>query len=193
MSQKHRPSGTPAGFTLVEMMVVISVAIILVGLGAPSFANVLRQNRITAAVNDVIAGFQLARSEAAKRGVPVRLCPAEGPNPDSCSGTDWATGAIAFVDLNGDGTRDTNSGSGEDTLYVRSSLGANIFVNVSTPLRDGLTFSGDGFPRDLLNDAQMVFCDEPDDQTRRRIVSVSTTGRPAAGRSLTIEGGLECR
>lgn len=192
------PHGThPArqqGFTMVEMMFVIAISIILVGIGAPSFANLLKQNRVVGAVNDTISGFQLARSEAAKRGSPVRLCPTTAASnatnaAANCDGTDWAAGVIAFVDANGDGTR---GGNDEELLYTRGPLSGDIFVNASTVLGNGITFGADGFPATLINASQLVFCDETGDQKRRRVVSVSATGRPATGRSITIEGGLEC-
>jgi type IV fimbrial biogenesis protein FimT len=192
------PNGTyPAkqlGFTMVEMMFVITISIILVGIGAPSFANLLKQNRVVGAVNDTISGFQLARSEAAKRGAPIRLCPttpaANASNAAAnCDGTDWAAGVIAFVDANGDGTR---GGADEELVYTRGPLGGDLFVNASGVLTNGITFGPDGFPVTLINASQLVFCDEAGDQERRRVVSVSATGRPATGRSITIEGGLEC-
>ncbi|MFK7886832.1 MAG: GspH/FimT family pseudopilin [Gammaproteobacteria bacterium] len=182
------------GFTMVEVMFVVAVSIILVGIGAPSFANLLKQNRVVGAVNDTIAGFQLARSEAAKRGLPVRLCPTTAAaNADNasarCSGSEWADGVIAFVDANGDGSR---SGADEELVYTRAALTEDIFVNASNAISTGITFGADGFPATLINASQLVFCDESGDQKRRRVVSVSATGRPVTGRTITIEGGLEC-
>lgn len=190
MPNRQYAGARSGGFTLLETMFVVAVAIILVGLGAPSFANVLKQNRITTSVNDVISGFQQARSEAAKRGIPVRLCPSSGgPLADDCSGTDWAAGTVAFVDENGDGAR---SGDEEVLLFVRSTLPGEVFINVSAAISGGVTFGPDGFPVNLVSASQLVFCDEAGDQSRRRVVSLSSTGRPATGRTLAIEGGLEC-
>ncbi|MEO1574288.1 MAG: hypothetical protein AAFU65_04935, partial [Pseudomonadota bacterium] len=60
------------------------------------------------------------------------------------------------------------------------------------PISNGVSFGADGFPVNLLAATQLVFCDEAGDQTRRRVVSLSSTGRPATGRTLNVEGGLEC-
>ena len=190
MPNRTIAGGRHGGFTMVEMMFVITVSIILVGIGAPSFANLLKQNRITRSVNDVITTFQIARSEAAKRGATVRLCPttSAGALAGTCSGSDWATGALAYVDTNDDGARS----DGEDLIYVREAMPKNVFVNVSSALANGVSFGADGFPVNLLSESQLVFCDEAGDQTRRRVVSLSSTGRPASGRTLTVEGGLEC-
>ena len=182
------------GFTLVETMFVVTIAAIGLAIGVPSFTGLLKRNRITSSINQVIAGFQLARSEAAKRGSAITVCPTDAtPDVDDnairCSdGGEWNIGVIAFVDLNDSGTRE----NGEELLYYRGEMPDNIFVNVSDDLSDGLTYGADGFPSALLNASQMVFCDEAGDQTRRAVLSISVTGRPATARSMAVPGDLEC-
>ena len=63
-----------AGFTLLEIMLVIALLAILLGLGAPSFTEFMRNSRITGKANDLLAGLNLARTEAIKRHVPVTVC-----------------------------------------------------------------------------------------------------------------------
>ncbi len=183
-----------AGFTMVELMFTIAVGLILVGIGVPSFNNLIKRNRITASVNEVITGFQLARSEAAKRGVPVTLCPTTndasvGDDAVSCGGTDWHTGVLVFVDEDADGVY--NNGV-DELLRFQSAMQRDVFVNASAAIENGLTYGGDGFPNALLNASQLVFCDTTGEQDRRVVVSVSATGRPATARDVTVEGGLEC-
>ncbi|MFK8016305.1 MAG: GspH/FimT family pseudopilin [Gammaproteobacteria bacterium] len=182
------------GFTLVETMFVVTIAAIGLAIGVPSFSNLMKRNRITASINEVITGFQLARSEAAKRSQPVTVCQTDSPPSTAAAdiecapGGDWNIGMIAFVDANADGDRDDD----DEILFYRGEMPDNIFVNVSDDLADGLTYGADGFPSALLNASQMVFCDEEDDQTRRAVISMSVTGRPATARSMTVSGDLEC-
>jgi type IV fimbrial biogenesis protein FimT len=180
------------GFTLVEMIFTVLVGLILVAVGVPSFTNLIRSNRITASVNDVIGAYQLTRSEAAKRGLPVTLCPSANANdaePD-CAGGDWAGGYIAFLDLNGNGARD---GQADTLLLARGRMSPDIFVNASAPLGGGITYGGDGFPRGLVDStAVMVFCDEPDDARRMRVINVSATGRPVVARNIAVPANVEC-
>ena len=64
----------PGGFTLVELMVTLTVLAILVGVALPSFRDMILNNRRTAIVNDLVSSLLLARSEAIKRGQPVSVC-----------------------------------------------------------------------------------------------------------------------
>ena len=87
------------GFTLLELMATIAVLAVLLGIGVPSFTEMVRNNRLSAQTNDFVAALNLARSEAVKRGLKVSVCP--GVN-DTCSGaTDWNAGILVFTDDTG--------------------------------------------------------------------------------------------
>ena len=66
------------GFTLVEMMVTVGIAVILLGIAAPSFSSYIRNQRVKAAAIDIHMALTLARSEAIKRNNNVTLTPATG-------------------------------------------------------------------------------------------------------------------
>lgn len=96
-----RARRSPAGFTLLELMVAITVLAIGLGLAVPSFMDLIRQNRLTTQTNGLMAALAIARSEAVKRGTPVTLCPVDADDEDQCSGdTDWAaTGLLVISDV----------------------------------------------------------------------------------------------
>lgn len=73
----HRATtcGANIGFTLVELLVTIAVAIVLITVAVPSFNNLMRDMRVHTAVNAFLASVHFARSEAARRGVRVAVCP----------------------------------------------------------------------------------------------------------------------
>ncbi len=62
------------GFTLLELMVVLAIAGVLIAVGIPAMGDFIRNGRITAAANDVMAALHFTRSEAIKRRLPVTLC-----------------------------------------------------------------------------------------------------------------------
>lgn len=95
------------GFTLIELIVTMALAVIVLTIGVPSFQDMLRTNRAATQTNEFTSAITLARSEAAKRNRNVVLCPST--NQASCTGgTNWAAGWIAFVDIDGNDALDGN-------------------------------------------------------------------------------------
>ncbi|HET8744147.1 MAG TPA: GspH/FimT family pseudopilin [Ramlibacter sp.] len=64
-----------AGFTLIELMVVVTVAAILAGIAAPSFRELMAAQRVRAATSDLYLALVKARSEAIKRNGEVTIRP----------------------------------------------------------------------------------------------------------------------
>ncbi len=93
------------GFSLIELMVVMSIAAILLAAGVPSFRSLIQNQRMTATVNDFFAAINLTRSEAIQRGTRVDLVPADA--------ADWAMGWVVFVDENDNQKPDT----GEQIIF----------------------------------------------------------------------------
>ncbi len=120
-----------AGFTLVEVMVALLVLGILVGLGMPSFLEMLRNMEIRSAAESVANGLQRARAEAVARNTRVQFVMGTGtswtvdyvakpvaadppidsrPSSDSANATMLATpGAATTVTFNQLGQRVANA------------------------------------------------------------------------------------
>jgi type IV fimbrial biogenesis protein FimT len=106
------------GFTLTELMVAVSVAAVLLGLGVPAFRQTLISNRLTASANEFMAALNYARSEAIRRGVPVALCKSSSGTSCDTGGNKWEIGWMAFVDAN----KNKKWDSGEDILRTWPAL-----------------------------------------------------------------------
>lgn len=92
------------GFTLIELMIVLSIASILTFQIVPSFARLIQSMRISTAVSNMERTLRIARSAALLRREPIRICPSE--DGYWCSNNnDWSTGWITYVDRNGEATR----------------------------------------------------------------------------------------
>ena len=84
-----RPQG---GFTLVELLVTVTVAAILLGYGVPGFRDLIRNSRASAAANEIVTALQYARSEAVRRGAAVDVCRSNAAGNACENGTNWRTG-----------------------------------------------------------------------------------------------------
>src|SRR6201984_2999318 len=79
-------------FTLVELMVAITVLALLLVLAAPSFTNASLPSKLRSVANSLVGAAQLARSEAIKRDAVVTLCvSADGA---TCGAGNWSQGWI---------------------------------------------------------------------------------------------------
>ena len=77
-------SRRPAGFTLLELLVTITIVGILSSIALPSFRSLILNQRIKTASFDLVASLTTARSEAIKWNGNVTMTPALG--------SDWTTG-----------------------------------------------------------------------------------------------------
>lgn len=62
-----------AGFTLIELMITITVLGVLIAIAAPSFTTMIKAQRVRTLASDLHADLTLARSEAIKRNINVEV------------------------------------------------------------------------------------------------------------------------
>lgn len=208
-----------AGFTLLEIMLVIALVAILLGLGAPSFAEFMRNSRITGKANDLLAALNLARTEAIKRHVPVTVCAsddARAATPACDADADFGEW-IVFVDDDGNAAAasgDEGSGTFEpasgETLLMRSSDAVASISTIPSDAAEGYVQYGlDGFQRredgSAPTDLVILMCDERGnkatsgpDISAARAMFIVRTGRAEVSRSverisnLKDDFGVEC-
>lgn len=196
-------TGLRNGFSLLELLVTITVAGVVLGIGVPNLMEFQRNNAISGAANEFVTAVFAARSEAAKRGVPVTLCASADPLavPPVCSPTGAGTngGFVAWVDE----SDPTVVGATEDILYRIDAPGGAIDVVI-----DGgyLAFGPGGFARVVAVNSRVsrvLYCD---DRGRRvaaggrstaRLVQVPITGRAdvlsdADRIASRVDGGFDC-
>lgn len=116
-----------SGFTLIELMVTVTVAAILLSMAVPAFTNFIKDSQLLADSNSLVADVNLARSEAIKRGVPVGVCSSPSPNagsPTCAASATWTSGWILFVDANGNSAFD----NGETLLKAGQAASAKVGI-----------------------------------------------------------------
>lgn len=64
------------GFTLIELMVTVTLMAVMLAVGVPSFRDFIASQRVKSAVSEFNSALFLARSEAIKRNTQVAITPA---------------------------------------------------------------------------------------------------------------------
>jgi len=143
-----------------ELMVTLVIAGILASIAAPSFRNVIQNNRMTTQYNDLLASLSLARSEAIKQGEDVIAL--------SNNGTSWENGWTVFIDDDGDGVVDN-----AEIIRVNANLSGN---NTLTFPSDRITYASSGLATGSNNGDLFSLCDDRNESYAKGLV-INTTGR----------------
>ena len=127
------------GFTSIELMVTLTVALILVGIAIPAFSHMTAQNRLATTANDFVSAFAMARQSAVQLGAPVTLC--AGDSSGCFAAVDWSRGWVAFADRDRDGSLDAN----ERVLYTGIARRNDVHVEGNSPMQKPVIFTPMGF------------------------------------------------
>ena len=164
------------GFTLVELLVTIAVMAIVLTLAVPGFRSIVNGNRLSAATDEFVAGLQMARIEAVRRGARVVACATADANAGDDAGcaTSDVDGWLVFVDA------DRNGGFGVADRLLRSTT-VDHGVAVSGVML--VSFHGDGMARDAagnpLSGNVRLRIDASEPKRNIRCIALSTGGNAA--------------
>src|SRR5690625_5752590 len=85
------------GFTLVELLGVMSLLAVIVSAAVPAFNRLSERARAVASTNTLVAHFQLARNTAISRKTFVTVCP-PAAGARCADNNEWSNGWMTFVD-----------------------------------------------------------------------------------------------
>ncbi|MGH1471400.1 MAG: GspH/FimT family pseudopilin [Cellvibrionaceae bacterium] len=92
------------GFTLIDLLITLSISAIIFGVGIPSFDNLIQKNQTSSTINQLARTLNYARTLSVTSSKVVTICPQlEG----SC-GKDWSAGVLIFIDENNNGKLDAS-------------------------------------------------------------------------------------
>ena len=180
---------TAFGFTLLELIVAISIAGILMAMAIPSFSDMMRNNRLTTYTNELVTSLNIARSEAIKRGVTVHVAKISATTASNWSESGWNV----FVDTDNDHNFDLPSvpPKSTDDILIRSydKLPAN-YTLMSNNFSNYITYKSDGTSN---TNGSFAVCDNSDGTNvpkayTSRLIIVNTVGRIRMGKDTNNDG-----
>lgn len=179
-----------SGFSLVELLTVLSLVAILATLAVPNMRDFVRNNRLTSAGNGLLHSMQLARTEAIKRqNGNVVVCATDTPDAAdaglACTGGAFS-GWFVFVDANSNWTHQ----AAEPVIEKHASVDSS--VTVSNDNNGIVSYGPSGFANPpgggKVPTATVVICDERGNSQQgtdstARAVFITNTGRVRVSRT----------
>jgi type IV fimbrial biogenesis protein FimT len=160
-----------AGFTLLELMIVISIAAILMSIGMPAFKYVTNSNRATSEINGLLGDMQFARGEAIREGQTVTICATANGTSCAGAGSTWQTGWLVFSDT---GTIGVIGGT-DYVLKMQKSFSSTDTLTSDHTI-NLVTFSRDGFAMSLPSAVTFTLHTTPVASQYTRCLSLTIVG-----------------
>jgi type IV fimbrial biogenesis protein FimT len=160
-AQNHpRITMRAGGFTLIELMITISIVAVIAMIGIPAMGDFILNNRIRSQSGNLMLQLTHARSEAMRTASRVTICPGTS---GGCTGTGstsegkWESGWVAFIDTNSNTALDT----GETVISVSAALDGDNTLR-SDAFSTYISFRHDGSSADISGASQggsFALCD----------------------------------
>lgn len=163
------------GFTLIELMVTVALAVILMAVGIPSFTTFMRNAELTSFTNTLLGAINAARGEAMKRGRYAMVVPNDGSS--------WDSGWTVFVDVDVSRTLTT----GDITILKSEAKPAYLTItgnNAASGSTPYIMYDASGYtrpkPGDLPNLTIKIYRNDvigTELLTQTRFLIIANTGR----------------
>ena len=180
------------GFTLIELMVAVAIAGILLAVGVPSFAEAVKESRISSQYNALVGSLYLARSEAVKGPGQVTVCPRKSEGSEECgSKTDWENGWLVFIDnTRVSGESEAKVDANDEIIQLQPSIkGDNTIIAIGSPTNSAGDAEEVAFVRyqqrggTQWRSASVLVCDADRGAASSRAINIVLTGDIRRGRS----------
>lgn len=162
----HRGNTPSNGFTLVELMVTVSIIAIIAAVALPSMGWMADAARLNGQADEMITTMQMARAEAVRRNARVTVC-GTTDGTTCAGGTTWTRWIIRGRD------NVESESSGTEVVDVIRDTTASGDVQVTGPAA-GIVFR----PSGIIDSAQTVTVCIPKNlpPENRRVLNVMVSG-----------------
>lgn len=172
------------GFTLVELIITLTIAIILVTTAIPAFSHTVAKTRLRSQLQIVFTHHQVARSEAIKTSQRVTLCKSD--NGTQCTPkASWSKGWIVFSDPDLDKTVNNS----DRIILVQQPLASSLSLNYrGFGSFNHISYFSDG--RSTSN-GTFTLCDQYGASDAKSVI-ISRTGRARMDSKTASGKALDC-
>lgn len=119
------------GFSLLELMITLSVAAILLVIAVPNFRDLMHRNQVSSASNELLASMAYARTEAITRGQLVSMCPST--DSTSCAASSaYETGWMVYTYPAGSASANKAYDSGNSILLRATTVRTGVSVRAGS-------------------------------------------------------------
>ncbi len=155
-----------SGFTLIELMITITVGAILLGLAVPNFRALIKNNRMTTQANMFIGDLNLARRQASKEGFNTVITATNAGNINNEFGPGWTI----WIDRNADFAMDAG-----EQIRIANPMDATLTLDNVQDV-DQIQYLSTGLQPAAAGLRSFDLCDDRTAETGRQ-VSISAVGR----------------
>ncbi|MGZ8259039.1 MAG: pilus assembly FimT family protein [Caldimonas sp.] len=179
------------GFTIIELLVGITLLAVLIGLGAPAMSTYLQNSKLASAASSYYTGLQMARAEAIRRNVrtefvltddPVSQADLANTLTPAVAGSNWvirsASGPAAFASaVEAKAGAECEGSSAAAALVVTGSASAPAVFDGRIPFNGfGGTADGASYAISITNPA-IGTCVAVGGKVRCRRIAISPGGQ----------------
>jgi type IV fimbrial biogenesis protein FimT len=170
-------------FSLLELMILLTIASILTLLAVPNLKPFIQNNRNITLINELQTSLNAARTEAVTRNNTVTLCGSANGTSCAAAVAELEDGWIVFVDIDGDGTVD--AGDGILRVQGKNMDGTTVTYSDNTVITyasSGLAIAG--------SSGTFTLCDDRGADSARGLI-IGVSGRPRVAMDSDDNGILE--
>ena len=166
------------GFTLIEMLTVITITVLLITVAIPGWRNFVQNNQAMTLSSRLTSALNLAKSTAIQTGEPTIICPIENPAGATCLNSNQWNAWVIFVDKNTNNVFEPST----DTVikYFRDQpsgiIRAYTDVGAGTPFNGGITFDASGFRTTAGGDITFTIVPQGCTNQKARSITIMASG-----------------